>query len=110
EANLDKAQREEAAADRIYGLLPADQRDEYRALREEFEEGRTAEAKFAACLDRLQPLIHNYKTNGGTWMMHQVTSEQVKKRMERVKEASSILGKYVQWIIEDSIAQGTLKE
>ncbi|NLJ74310.1 MAG: HD domain-containing protein [Firmicutes bacterium] len=110
EANLDKAQREEAAADRIYGLLPADQRDEYRALWEEFEEGRTAEAKFAACLDRLQPLIHNYKTNGGTWMMHQVTSEQVKKRMEPVKEASSILGKYVQWIIEDSIAQGTLKE
>lgn len=110
EANLDKAQREEAAADRIYGLLPADQRDEYRALWEEFEEGRTAEAKFAACLDRLQPLIHNYRTNGGTWMMHQVTSEQVKKRMEPVKEASSILGKYVQWIIEDSIAQGTLKE
>lgn len=110
EANLDKSQREEAAADRIYGLLPLDQRDEYRALWEEFEDGRTPEAKFAICLDRLQPLIHNYKTNGGTWRMHEVTSQQVKKRMEPVKEASPLLKEYVQWIIEDSIAQGILKE
>lgn len=110
EANLDKSQREEAAADRIYSLLPLDQRDEYRALWEEFEDGRTPEAKFAICLDRLQPLIHNYKTNGGTWRMHEVTSQQVKKRMEPVKEASPLLGEYVQWIIEDSIAQGILKE
>lgn len=110
EANLDKSQREEAAADRIYSLLPLDQRDEYRALWEEFEDGRTPEAKFAICLDRLQPLIHNYKTNGGTWRMHEVTSQQVKKRMEPVKEASPLLKEYVQWIIEDSIAQGILKE
>lgn len=110
EANLDKAQREESAARRIYSLLPPDQRDEYRALWEEFEDGRTPEAKFAICLDRLQPFIHNYKTHGGTWRMHDVTSEQVKKRMEPVKEASSVLGEYVQWIIEDSIAKGILKE
>src|SRR5262249_50705513 len=65
EALATRREREERAADRIFGLLPADVEEEFRALWEEFEAQATPEARFAAALDRLQPLLHNYHTGGG---------------------------------------------
>jgi len=110
EAGLDKEEREKAAADRLYGLLPPDQAVELRELWNEFEAGETAEAKFATCLDRMQPLLNNYHTQGGTWQTHSVSSEKVRKRMEPIGESSPVLGEYVESIIEDSILQGILKK
>lgn len=109
QAGLDKREREEAAADRLYGLLPPDQEEELRALWEEFEARETPEAKFAACLDRLQPLLINYHTNGGTWRIHDVSSTQVRKRMEPVGESSPTLAAYMEALVEDAIAQGILR-
>jgi len=62
-----KAEQEQAAADRIFGLLPAEQGAEFRALWEEFEARETPEARFARALDRLQPMLQNYHTAGRTW-------------------------------------------
>ncbi len=110
EAGLDKVEREEVAADRLYGVLPADQSAELRSLWDEFEAGETPEAKFAACLDRLQPFLNNYHTQGGTWPMHDVGSSQVRKRMAAVSECSPVLGELVEQLIEDAIEQGILRK
>lgn len=110
EAGLDKAEREKAAAERIYTLLPEDQRDEYLALWQEFEERRTPEARFAICLDRLQPMLHNYLTQGGTWVKYRVPLTKVRERMEEVKAASTVLGDFLEELIADAVAQGFLKD
>ena len=76
-AAIDKESRERAAADRIFGLLPPDQAGEMRSLWEEFEARQTPEARFAASLDRLQPILHNYHTQGRAWRDHGVTADRV---------------------------------
>ncbi|HEX8673323.1 MAG TPA: HD domain-containing protein, partial [Longimicrobium sp.] len=68
-AHLDKEARETLAAERIFGLLPPDQADEMRALWDEFEAGETPDARFAVALDRLQPLLVNFNSDGGTWKL-----------------------------------------
>jgi putative hydrolase of HD superfamily len=73
EGNVDKREREEKAAERLFSILPADQAAELRALWEEFEECKTPEARFAASLDRFQPLLHNYRTQGRSWKEHRIT-------------------------------------
>lgn len=108
-AAFDKEEREKAAADRLYGLLPSDQEEELRVLWDEFEARETPEAKFATCLDRMQPLLNNYHTQGGTWQTHDVRSDEVRKRMEPIGEISPTLGAYVESLIEDSVSQGILR-
>lgn len=110
EAGLDKEERETTAADRLYGMLPSNQGEELRTLWDEFEARETPEAKFAACLDRLQPLLNNYHTAGGTWQTHGVSSGQVRKRMEPVGEGAPCLGDLVERLIQEAIAQGILQE
>ena len=68
--------REDAAKERIFSLLPEDQKKELTALFDEFENYRTPESKFAHSLDNLQPLLLNNSNGGGDWREHQVTSEQ----------------------------------
>ncbi len=109
QANLDKADREEMAADRIFALLPQDQCDQIRALWDEFEARSTPEARFAAALDRLQPLIHNYHTDGHTWKQGNVTSDKVIARNEHIKECAPDLWIFVQEMIEDAISKDMLK-
>lgn len=72
--------RENAAAERLFGLLPEDQAGKLRALWHEFEAAETPEARFAKALDRLQPLLLNTLTGGGTWTEHRVSEQQVQER------------------------------
>lgn len=108
--NEDKAEREQKAADRIFNILPEDQAREMRALWEEFEERKTAEAQFAAALDRFQPLLHNYKTKGKSWREHGVTKDKVLKRKESIESGSAILWKCAEKFINESVEKGYLKE
>jgi putative hydrolases of HD superfamily len=108
-ANQDKAEREERAATRLFGLLPADQGDMVMALWQEFEAQATSEARFANALDRLQPLLLNYMTGGGTWKKAGVTLEKVQARMAPIGKASKMLGDYVNHILEDSLAKGYIQ-
>lgn len=110
EAHAGKAEREAQAAERLYGLLPADQAEEYMQIWREFEERRTPEAKFAVCLDRLQPILQNYYTQGGTWVEYGVPLAKVEKRLEPIKRASAELGEFVDELILDAIAKGYLEE
>ncbi len=108
EGALDKAERERQAAHRIFGLLPEDQADELRRLWDEFEARVTPEAKFAAALDRLMPLLHNYHTGGKSWREHGITREQVLVHNAHIGDISEGLWQFVKGIIEDAVVQGYL--
>lgn len=102
--------REDAAKEKLYSMLPEDQKEEFIALFDEFEECRTAEAKFARSMDNLQPLILNNSNNGADWREHQVTAEQVYGRQSKTKEGSEILYEVTDQIIKDHVKRGNIKE
>jgi len=106
--NVDKLARERVAAKRIFGILPGDQQVELRTLWEEFEERVTPEAQFAAALDRIQPLIHNYYTQGVVWRNYGVTSAKVRDRNQHVNEGSRPLWKFAEALIQDAVERGYL--
>lgn len=107
--NQDKKARENVAADRLFAMLPADQGSEIRNLWEEFDRMESPDAIFAAALDRLQPLLHNFVTEGHTWKRG-VTSEQVRKRMAVIEKANPRLFEVVNTVIDESLEKGYLKE
>ena len=91
---LTQRDREEKAADRLYGILPPDQGEKLRALWEEFEEGKTPEAKFARTLDRVQPLMLNSATGGKTWAQNGIKLSQVLNRNKSTADGSAVLWDY----------------
>lgn len=101
-------QREQQAADRIFGMLPDDQRDELRALFEEFEAGRSAEACFAKAMDNFQPLLLNHSNGGADWREHKVTKAKVVGRQQTSSFASEEIWKYTQKIIEENVKKGNI--
>ncbi|MGI6328230.1 MAG: HD domain-containing protein [Dethiobacteria bacterium] len=104
----DKLEREKKAADRLFNILPPDQKEDFQRLWEEFEKRSTPEARFAAALDRLQPLLHNYKTKGESWKKHGVTSDKVIEHNKSIIETSKTLWDFAETIINDSIKKGYL--
>lgn len=102
--------REDAAKEKLYSLLPEDQKRELTALFDEFEENQTAEAKFAHAMDNLQPLLLNDSNDGGDWREHQVTAEQVYGRQRKTRLGSEILFDVTDDIIRKHIRKGNLKE
>lgn len=108
--NQSKAERETQAADRLFGMLPPDQTTELRLLWEEFEAQETPEALFAASLDRLQPMLNNYETDGGTWKQHGITRDRVLVRAAPIAKGAPPLWEFVQQLIEDSTTKGFLKK
>jgi putative hydrolase of HD superfamily len=104
----DKGAREQKAADRIFSLLPPDQAAEIRALWEEFERRTTPEARYAAALDRLQPILHNYHTQGKAWQEHGVTSAMVLARNRHIAEGSPALWDYLLGLLEEAVKRGYL--
>ena len=108
QAQVGKREREEKAADRIFGLLPADQAREMRALWEEFESEETPEARFAAALDRLQPLLSNYYTQGGAWKEYGIGVSRVIERNLKIARGSTELWDYARQMLDDALAKGYL--
>ncbi len=85
--NATKEERERCAADRIFGLLPTELRSELRSLWEEFDEAATPEARFANAVDRIQPFLQNRETRGGSWLIYNLSREQVLARMDPIRTA-----------------------
>jgi putative hydrolase of HD superfamily len=108
-AQTDKAERELAAADRVFGLLPTDQRAHFRALWEEFEAQHTPEACFANALDRFQPLLQNAHSGGGSWRTHDLTRADVLRRMAPVESALPTVWPSVIQIVDAFCACGVLR-
>ncbi len=105
EAGMDKMERERRAANRIFGLLPDDQAQELKSLWEEFEAGATVDARFAAALDRIQPLLLQYYTGGKSWQLHGITSRQVVARNSRIKDISEELGRFVDDLLQECLVK-----
>src|SRR6266516_2538768 len=103
-----QAATERAAADRLFPILPPPQAASLRALWDEFEERATAEAKFARALDRLQPMLINMVTEGGTWAAHDVTADQVLARVALIEDGSPSLGSYARDMIDSALDRGIL--
>jgi len=99
---------ERAAADRIFALLPPGQASALRALWDEFEERATVEARFARALDRLQPMLINMMTGGGTWRSPGVTADRALARVALVEDGSPSLGAYARDMIDRAVERGIL--
>lgn len=102
-------EREQKAADRLYSLLPEEQGKDLRALWDEFEEGVSAEAKFARVMDNLQPMMLNVASDGKAWVEHEVAVSKILKRNERTPLGSEILWNYAKenWI-KPNMEAGTI--
>lgn len=109
DGNMDKALRERAAADRLFGILPPDQAVRIRELWDEFEAGETPEARYALALDRLQPLLQNVSAEGGAWRSHGVTREQVLMRMSPIRDLNASIWAWVEWTIDNVWAAGHIR-
>ena len=101
-------EREERAANRIFGMLPKEQKREFLQLFEEFEACQTPEAKFARVMDNFQPLILNDSNNGEDWKIHKVKKSQVLNRQQKSKDGSEAIWEYTKQLIEDNVNKGNL--
>ena len=102
--------REDAAKERIFSLLPEEQKKELIELFDEFEDFQTAESKFAHAMDNLQPLLLNNSNDGGDWRAHEVIASQVYGRQSKTARGSQKLYEITDQIIKDNIKKGNIKE
>lgn len=96
-----QAERENIAAARLFGILPADQAAEFLGLWAEFEAGETAEAKFATALDRLLPVLQNSANQGGTWLTPGLHRGMVNTRLRPIGDGSAAVWAYVEQILDE---------
>ena len=102
--------RENAAKERIFSLLPDEQKEELIALFDEFEAFETPESKFAHAMDNLQPLMLNNSNGGADWKEHEVTAQKVYGRQSKTRLGSETLFEVVDSIIQQNIANGQIRE
>lgn len=110
QTNHTNTDEERKAANRIFGLLPKKQSEEFIAIWEEFEAGISHEAKFARAMDRLEPLLQNTSNNGGTWNEFDVDYSKVFNKKKVIDEGSNTIWKYAEELINESVEKGILKK
>ena len=106
---LTKEARERAAADRIFGLLPLDQGSELQGLWEEFDAFQSADARFANAMDRLIPVLQNFRNEGGTWREAQVDRAAADRRLGPIGDGATPIGAYVNSILDAAVAAGMIR-
>lgn len=110
-ANVGKEEREQAAAQKLFGQLPDDIAQKLRALWEEFEQFKTPESRYANCMDRLEPFLNNsLSLTGGTWAEAGATVAMVEKRIGPLKENMPRVWEWVQKNISVGLKKGFIKE
>lgn len=111
-ANFDPAEKhrkECLAADRLFNLLPPDQAQYFRDLWDEYEHQATIEARFARTMDRLQPFLQNYYTDGYTWRKYDITVDRVRNHILRdMKPGSDILWRFIDDLLGEAVSEGML--
>lgn len=103
-------QHEQAAAERIFGLLPQDQKQEMLELFNEFEECETPEARIVRVMDNLQPMMLNDKNGGADWKRHSVAKSQIYKRNKKTPDGSAELWEFMKTLVERNIKKGTIRD
>lgn len=110
EGKKTQKEREIKAKERIFSILPDDQRKKLEEIFDEFEEEKTPESKFARAMDNLQPLILNNSNGGGDWKEHGISAEQVYKRQGKTRLGSEKLFALTDRIIKENIEKGSIKD
>ena len=110
EALRTQKSREDNAKQRLFSILPDEQAIEFINIFDEFEECKTAEAKFAHAMDNIQPLMLNDSNNGNDWKQHNVTVEQIYKRQCKTNLGSTKLFEIVDNIIQENVKKGNIKK
>lgn len=105
---VEQANLEQAAAERLFGLLPDDQAEGFRSLWEEFEAADTPDAKFAKAVDRLQPILLNHVVGGGTWTDYRVDETRERQMTHRIADGAPTLWAAAEYIFADAVASGWL--
>lgn len=108
--NHDNTEAERKAAERIFGLLPAKQAQEFVAIWEEFETGDTAEARFARSMDRFEPILQNVSNQGGTWTEHSVPYQTVMEKTIKIQDGSKTIWDFTETLLDDSVVKGYIKK
>ena len=108
QANLDKVSLEQAAAKKLFGLLPIEQASQYRTLWEEFDQMQTPDAIYAAACDRLQSLHNIHLSGGHPWKKYNVKQTQIYDRMAVIKIAIPSLWGYVEQVVAKQIESGNI--
>lgn len=103
-------EREEQAAQRIFGMLPEDQREEFYALFQEFEDYETPESRFAHTMDNFQPLMLNHSNDGGDWKEHHVAKSQIYGRNAKTGTGSQTIWEYMQGLIDENVKKGSIRD
>ncbi|MFD1825225.1 MULTISPECIES: HD domain-containing protein [Mumia] len=109
-SRVDQREREEAAADRLFTQLPEDQAQEIRALWDEFEAGKTPEARFCKGIDRLEPMLLNWFNEGGTWRMPGANLATIRARESGVVAASTTLGDATGMLVDEGLRRGWIRD
>ena len=110
EALKTQKQREEKAKERVFSLLPKEQKQDLMSIFDEFEENETPEAKFAHAMDNFQPLLLNNSNGGSDWIEHGVNESQIYGRHKKTKEGSEELYKVTDKIIQDNVKKGNIQK
>ena len=110
EALKTQKQREEKAKERVFSLLPKEQKQDLMSIFDEFEENETPEAKFAHAMDNFQPLLLNNSNGGSDWIEHGVNESQIYGRHRKTKEGSEELYKVTDKIIQDNVKKGNIQK
>ena len=98
-----------AAAKKVFGLLPEEQGNEFYALWHEFESKQTAESRFAAAIDRLEPVMQNYYTEGAAWKTNNIKAEQIYGVNKQIGNGSEELWQYAKGLIDECVGKGLIK-
>lgn len=109
EGKKTQEKREEEAKERIYSILPDDQKKDLQSIFDEFNENKSPEAKFAHAMDNLQPLLLNNSNGGSDWKEHNVSAEQVYGRQSKTREGSEKLFEITDKILKENIEKGSLR-
>lgn len=105
-----QSEREQKAAERIFGLLPEDQKIEIKALFDEYEACETAEAQFVRVMDNFQPLLLNHSNGGLDWKSHNVSKSQVVGRQQTSRFGSEEIWEYIKGVINDNVNKGNIRD
>lgn len=102
--------REDKAKERIFSMLPDDQKVELIELFDEFESCQSPESKYAHAMDNLQPLLLNNSNGGGDWREHEVTAAQVYERQKKTRLGSELLYEFTDQVIKENVKKGNIRE
>jgi len=108
--NHTNTEAERKAAERIFGLLPTEQAEEFTAIWEEFEAGETPEAKFARAIDRLEPLLQDVSNKGIVWREHNISYDKVVQKNSIIQQGSQNLWDFGKSLIDEMAEKGVLKK